>query len=105
MRRRDFLESTAAVTGGVFSGLHTARAQISNNPVPGEKPNIPFIMLDELRYPTVFPDDMKTPEKSLERYMPHVYQLWQHGVKLGEYHCAANACGPSRGVMIRSKGN
>ncbi len=100
MKRRDFLKSTAAVTGGVFSGLHTARAQISDHPVPGDKPNILFIMVDELRYPTVFPDDIKTPEKFLERYMPHVHHLWQRGVKFGEYHCAANACGPSRGVMI-----
>ena len=33
--------------------------------------------------------------------MPNVYlNLWQNGVKFGNYHTAANACTPSRGVLI-----
>lgn len=66
----------------------------------GDKPNILLILVDELRYPTVFPDGIKTPQQFLDRFMPHVHSLWRRGVKFGEYHNAANACTPSRGVMI-----
>jgi arylsulfatase A-like enzyme len=102
MKRRDFLKTTTAVAGGVFSGLHKASAEgiPERSPVPGNKPNIVFILVDELRYPTVFPDHIKTPGEFLAKYMPHVHSLWKRGVKFGEYHNAANACTPSRGVMI-----
>ena len=94
MKRRDFLKTTTAVAGGVFSGLHKASAEgiPERTPVPGDKPNILFILVDELRYPTVFPHHIKTPDKFLETYMPHVHSLWRRGVKFGEYHNAANAC-------------
>ncbi|MBV9269361.1 MAG: sulfatase-like hydrolase/transferase [Acidobacteriaceae bacterium] len=102
MKRRDFLKTTTAVAGGVFAGLHKASAQgiPELSPAPGDKPNILFILVDELRYPTVFPDHIKHPGEFLARYMPHVHSLWRRGVKFGEYHNAANACTPSRGVMI-----
>ena len=104
MKRRDFLKTTTAVAGGVFSGLYKTSAEgiPERTPVPGDKPNILFIMVDELRYPTVFPTHMypQTPERFLELYMPNVHSLWKRGVKFGEYHNAANACTPSRGVMI-----
>ena len=102
MKRRDFLKTTTAVTGGIFSGLYKASAEgiPEHRPVPGDKPNILLILVDELRYPTVFPDDIKTPQQFLDRFMPHVHSLWRRGVKFGEYHNAANACTPSRGVMI-----
>ena len=102
MKRRDFLKTTTAVTGGIFSGLHKASGEgiPERRRVPGDKPNILFILVDELRYPTVFPDGIKTPGEFLARFMPHVHTLWTRGVKFGEYHNAANACTPSRGVMI-----
>jgi arylsulfatase A-like enzyme len=102
MKRRDFLKSTAAITGGGLLAGYDALAQRSggNDPVPGPQPNILFILVDELRYPTVFPNNIKTPGEFLERYMPHVHSLWCRGVKFGNYHTAANACTPSRGVMI-----
>ena len=103
MKRRDFLKSTAAVTGGVFSGLHKASAQgaASNCPVPGPQPNILFILVDELRFPTVFPEHIKTPGEYLKKYMPNLHKkVWKKGVKFGNYHTAANACTPSRGVII-----
>src|SRR5262249_24252386 len=99
MNRRDFLKSTATITGGVFSGLHKATAQ-SPGPVSGPPPNILFILVDELRYPTVFPNQIKTPDQFLQAYMPNVFQLWQTGVKFGKHYTAGNACTPSRGVLI-----
>jgi arylsulfatase A-like enzyme len=100
MKRRDFLKSTAVFTGGVFSGLHKAVAQ-SPGPVPGPQPNILFILVDELRYPTVFPGNIKTPGEFLRQFMPNVHKrIWKRGVKFGNHNTAANACTPSRGVLI-----
>ena len=102
MKRRDFLKSTAAVGGGVLTGLREATAQNGADAaeVPGPQPNILFILVDELRYPTVFPSGITTVGEFLAKHMKNVHKLWRHGVKFGNYHTAANACTPSRGVMI-----
>ena len=44
MKRRDFLKSRAAVSGGIFTGLQKAAAQRGGGPVPGPQPNILFIL-------------------------------------------------------------
>ncbi len=105
MKRRDFLKTTTAISGGgALAGLAGAAGQSSSSTesaVPGPKPNILFIVVDELRYPTVFPGDITTPGEFLAKHMPNVHRnLWTKGVKFGAYHTAANACTPSRGVMI-----
>jgi uncharacterized sulfatase len=97
MRRRDFLKSTAGLTGGIFTGLNNAAAQ---SPVPGPQPNILFIIVDELRFPTVFPGTITTPDDFLLAFMPNVYtRIWKGGVKFGNHNTAANACTPSRGAL------
>lgn len=102
MKRRDFLKSTTAITGGVLSGLHTASAEKASHdgPVSGPQPNILFILVDEMRYPTVFPDHIKSPGEFLKVFMPNLHKLWKKGVKFGNYHTGANACTPSRGVIL-----
>jgi len=101
MKRRDFLKSTTAVGGGILTGLHKAAAQSVNRPVvPGPQPNILFILVDELRFPTVFPGNITTPGEFLAKFMPNLFKLWQNGVKFGNHNTAANACTPSRGVLI-----
>lgn len=104
MNRRDFLKSTAAVTGGgIITGLRKATAQsgADSDPVPGPQPNILFILVDELRYPTVFPNQIKEPGEFLARFMKNVHKrIWRPGVKFGNHNTAANACTPSRGVLI-----
>jgi arylsulfatase A-like enzyme len=100
MKRRDFLKSTAAASGGLLTGFHKAAAQ-SDSSVPGPQPNILFILVDELRYPTVFPDKIKTPGEFLARFMKNVHKrIWVPGVKFGKHNTAANACTPSRGALI-----
>ncbi len=102
MKRRDFLKSTATITGGGMLAGYESVAATSSGPGPtsGPKPNILFILVDELRYPTVFPEGINSPGEFLAKFMPNVHKLWKAGVKFGEYHTAANACTPSRGVMI-----
>ncbi len=99
MKRRDFLKSAGAVTGGMLAGLGNIKAQ-SNDAVPGQQPNILFILVDELRYPTAFPQGISDPGQFLAKFMPNLYKLWQAGVKFGKYHTAANACTPARGTLI-----
>ncbi len=99
MKRRDFLKSAGAVTGGMLAGLGTMKAQ-NNNAVGGSQPNILFILVDELRYPTVFPQGVSDAGQFLAKFMPNLYQLWQKGVKFGNYHTASNACTPARGALI-----
>jgi arylsulfatase A-like enzyme len=98
MKRRDFLKSTAAVTSGLLTGLHKAAAQ--SGPVPGPQPNILFILVDELRYPSVFPNQISDAGEFLRCFMPNLHKLWKGGVKFGNYHTAANACTPARGTII-----
>src|SRR5215831_12208807 len=106
MKRRDFLKSAgaaaaAATAGGIFPGLRKAAAQTSSSgSVPGPQPNILFILVDELRFPSVFPNNIQTPDQFLAAYMPKLYTLWESGVKFGNHNTAANACTPSRGVLI-----
>jgi uncharacterized sulfatase len=106
MKRREFLKSAgaaaaAATAGGVFPGIGKAAGQSGgSNPVPGPQPNILFILVDELRFPSVFPNNIQTPGQFLAAYMPKLHKLWEGGVKFGNHNTAANACTPSRGVLI-----
>ncbi len=109
MDRRGFLKTAGlAAAGSAFSdGRGSARADASQtaagqspDQVSGPKPNILFILVDELRYPSVFPAGINTVDEFLARFMPNVYSLWQSGVKFGRHYTAASACSPSRGVLI-----
>jgi arylsulfatase A-like enzyme len=105
MKRRDFLKSSAALTGGGLIsslGLNKMSAQSApyRNAVGGSKPNILFILVDELRYPSVFPQGIKNAGQFFKAFMPNVHRLWKRGVKFDNYHTAANACTPARGVII-----
>jgi arylsulfatase A-like enzyme len=87
--------------GGVTAGLGRMKGQNDcGGTVPGPAPNILFILVDELRYPTVFPAGVHSPGEFLEKFMPNVHRLWREGVKFGNHHNAANACTPSRGVIL-----
>jgi arylsulfatase A-like enzyme len=98
MRRRTFLQSAGAVTA--LTGLAHAKDRNGPGPVPGPKPNILFILVDELRYPSVFPKQISDAGEFLSCFMPNLYKLWKGGVKFGNYHTAANACTPARGTII-----
>ncbi|MDO9710135.1 sulfatase-like hydrolase/transferase [Paracraurococcus lichenis] len=103
MDRRKFLKSAGVAAGGALAaeGLapHPAAAT-EGGPVPGPQPNILFILVDELRYPCVFPEGVTDAGQFLARFMPNVYRLWQKGVKFGSHYTAASACSPARGVLI-----
>ena len=98
MKRRDFLKSTAAVAGATAASRLTFA---QNAAEPGPQPNILFILVDELRWPSVFPAGVKDAEDYFKTFMPNLYKyVYKNGVKFSNYHTAANACTPSRGVIL-----
>jgi len=42
---------------------------------PTRKPNILFVLVDELRYPSVFPAGVSNAGEFLARFMPNTYAL------------------------------
>ena len=68
--------------------------------ISNSQPNIIFIIVDELRYPTTFPKGIKTADEFLAKFMPNVYSLWRKGVKFSKYYTASSACTPSRGAIV-----
>lgn len=64
------------------------------------KPNILFVLVDELRFPSVFPAGINTPAEFFARFMPNTYGLWQRGVKFTSHYTAAVACTPARGTLV-----
>jgi arylsulfatase A-like enzyme len=98
MKRRDFLKTTAAVAGASVATRLGFSKSITE---PGTKPNVIFILVDELRWPSVFPIGVNGAEEYFKRFMPNLYKhVWKRGVKFSNYHTAACACTPARGTII-----
>ena len=94
--RRDLLKSTAALAAtAAIPGCGG-----SSSSSAATKPNILFILVDEMRYPQVFPNGVKDAAGFLQKFMPNLYRLWQDGVKFANHQTAATACSPARGVLI-----
>ncbi len=108
MERRDFLKSAGIVAAGGALGAAGPGSWTGEDAdrVPGPQPNILFVLVDELRFPSVFPSSITVTNPSqavgdfLARYMPNVHGLWQSGVKFASHYTAASACSPARGVLI-----
>jgi arylsulfatase A-like enzyme len=102
--RREFLKSIgiAAAGGmvadlGIFDGM--GAASMAGARAARTRPNILVVLVDEMRFPTVFPEGITTPAGFLRKFMPNVYELWRHGVKFTNHHTAGNACSPARAAI------
>ncbi|MBV9654808.1 MAG: sulfatase-like hydrolase/transferase [Acetobacteraceae bacterium] len=106
MDRRTFVKSALAAASeggftfgpGLFDGGRV-RAQADGS-VPGGRPNILVIKVDQLRFPSVFPPGINSVDAFLAAVMPNLYQLWRSGVKFAGHYTASNACTPARGTII-----
>src|SRR4051794_25906522 len=58
------------------------------------------LVVDQLRFPSVFPAGIKEPGEFLRHYMPNLFALWEAGVKFGPHYTAGCACTPARGTII-----
>src|ERR1700727_4056560 len=100
MDRREFLQkSGAVVAGGLLADLGILEEAAGAATNPNGRPNIVLILVDEMRFPSVFPAGVNTPAEFLRRYMPNLYHLWQRGVKFESYYRAGNACTPARAAI------
>lgn len=97
LSRRNMLKSSAALAATAAVSACGGGGGSSGG---SNKPNILFVMVDEMRFPKVFPAGVSTPAEFLKKFMPNVYRLWDGGVKFSNHHTAATACSPSRGVLI-----
>ncbi len=67
----------------------------------GPQPNIVFVVVDEMRFPTTFPAGIANADQFLARFMPNLYQgVWSKGVKFSRYYAAANFCSPARATLV-----
>jgi uncharacterized sulfatase len=96
MDRRDFLKKASA--GGL--GLALSQPLASMADAAARPPNILFIMVDQLRFPSVFPADVNNANQFLAKFMPNTHSLWKSGVKFAKHFGGSSACTPSRGVMV-----
>jgi arylsulfatase A-like enzyme len=100
MNRRDFLKTSGAVVaGGMLADLGLVESAASAGAKLDQRPNIVFILCDEMRFPSVFPTGVHSPQDFLRRFMPNVFELWRHGVKFEGYYSAGNACSPARATL------
>jgi arylsulfatase A-like enzyme len=98
MDRREFIKKTSAV-GAAIATTHVT-AQATENQKGNGKPNILFILLDEMRFPRVFPDGITDVSGFLKTYMPNTFDLWRKGVKFSGHYTAASACSPARAALV-----
>ena len=98
MDRRRFLKTAAS--GGALAATGLLGQSRKARAVGPAQPNILFIVVDELRYPSVFPDGINDVAGFLKQFMPATYGLWQQGVKFSGHYTAGCACTPARGTLV-----
>ena len=104
MDRRDFLKNAGVGASLAATGLlpNESEASESNDdgPAKGPQPNILFILVDEMRFPRVFPRGVDDAGDFLRKFMPRTYSLWAGGVKFSGHYTAGVACSPACGSLI-----
>jgi len=101
LSRRKFIGGVAAAAAGLaIAGTVLEKTLSGSSSSRTGKPNILLILVDEMRFPKVFPTGISTPDEFIEAFMPNTYGLWTQGVKFSQHHSAANDCSPSRGVLM-----
>jgi uncharacterized sulfatase len=87
MDRRKFISSSVAAGGAlVGTGLIGKPGSAAGTPPP----NILLIIVDEMRYPKVFPSGVNDVGQFPAMFMPNTYKLWQNGVKFANHNIAAS---------------
>lgn len=108
IKRRDFIKTLAATGAVALTGCGSGFDPIVGaQPGPdgsggnNGRPNIIFMLVDEMRYPVHFPRGIANADEYIARFMPNLHRhLWKDGVKFSNFRVAAGACTPSRGVLL-----
>ncbi len=94
------LRTATALAATGLLGKPAQSATAMPAPAPGPRPNILFVLVDEMRFPSEFPAGIHDAAGFLKTYMPRVFGLWRSGVKFSAHYTAAVACTPARGTLI-----
>ena len=99
LKRRTFLKR-AGLAGAALLGAGAIPAtRMLSEPTPalaaGERPNILFIMVDQLRPPQWFP-----PQPELDAMLPALARLRAGAVNFGHHYTAATMCQPARACLL-----
>ncbi|HRI14827.1 MAG TPA: sulfatase-like hydrolase/transferase [Verrucomicrobiota bacterium] len=97
--RRGFVKATVGGAAALLASSQLPEVEAAGT-IPGRKPNILLILVDQFRFPSVFPNDIKSAAEFLAQYTPNIYRLWSAGVKFSGHYTAAVACTPARGTII-----
>jgi arylsulfatase A-like enzyme len=100
--RRSFLKASAAA-GLAASAATPASAQAKahakkhkkKSPHASEKPNILVIMVDQLRYPAWFPDQVQ-----IDSWLPNLARLRRQATVFDNHYTASDMCVAARGTML-----
>lgn len=95
--RRNLLKMSAAATATTAVSACGGSSSSSNQT---NQPNVLFILVDQMRFPKVFPAGVSSADEFIKKFMPNLYELWNKGVKFANHHITATACGPSRATMV-----
>ena len=100
-RRRLLNAAVAGTTGLAISSLASnAPAFAAPRDPHRRRPNIIFILVDEMRFPQHFPAGIDTADEWLRQTMPNLHWLWRQGVKFRHHYTAGTACSPSRASLV-----
>jgi uncharacterized sulfatase len=79
MDRKEFLQKGgAAVAGGLLADLGLLERAAGAATRTDSRPNIVFILVDEMRFPSVFPPGVNTPAEFPPAHAERVLR-WRHG--------------------------
>ncbi len=95
MKRREFLKSVGLGVGGLALSGYDAFKKKGN--FSGKKPNIIFIMADDLGYGELGSYGQKKIKT------PNIDKLASEGMKFTNYYAGAPVCAPSRCVLLTGK--
>src|SRR5258708_7273986 len=81
-RRRNLLKGAAAIAASsVLPGCGSGSGSGGDPSSSVDPPNVLFILVDELRFPSVFPAGVTSAAQFMQKFMPNTFTLWQKGVK------------------------
>ena len=96
--RRDLIKAAAAATAAAT--IPGCGGSSSSGGTTTTTPNIVYILVDQMRYPQVFPSGITSADQFIQTFMPNLYTIWKSGVKFANNNIASAACGPARSVLM-----
>ena len=78
----------------LFAAVCLGATAVAKTPLPAEKPNVIFILMDDMGCSDVSCYGAKKVKT------PHIDRLAAEGIKFTDFHTAASTCSPSRAAFL-----